>query len=107
MASTDKNTGCQGGVPLTSTPKRKGRKLLIILLCLILALRGPRFTDRIVALNVICTLVILLICILSFLLEASYLLDVAILYGLLNLLAIVLLSRLTVTRRKGRKEDRS
>jgi len=78
-----------------------------ILLCLILALRGPRFTDRIVALNVICTLVILLICILSFLLEASYLLDVAILYGLLNLLAIVLLSRLTVTRRKARKEDRS
>ena len=78
-----------------------------ILLCLILALRGPRFTDRIVALNVICTLVILLICILSFLLNASYLLDVAILYGLLNLLAIVLLSRLTVTRRKARKEDRS
>ena len=76
-----------------------------ILLCLILALRGPRFTDRIVALNAICTLVILLICILSYILGESYLLDVAILYGLLNLLAIVLLSRLTVIRHRERKEE--
>lgn len=76
-----------------------------ILLCLILALRGPRFTDRIVALNAICTLVILLICILSYTLGESYLLDVAILYGLLNLLAMVLLSRLTVIRHRERKEE--
>ena len=78
---------------------------IAILFCLFLAIRGPRFTDRIVALNAICTLVILLICILSFLLEEVYLLDVAVLYGLLNLLAIAVLSRITVTRHKQRKED--
>ena len=32
-----------------------------LLLCLARAIRGPRFTDRLVALNTICTLVILLV----------------------------------------------
>ena len=77
-----------------------------ILFCLFLAIRGPRFTDRIVALNAICTLVILLICVLSYVLRENYLMDVAILYGLLNLLAIVLLSRITVTRHRQRKEEK-
>jgi len=75
-----------------------------ILLCLILAVRGPRFTDRIVVLNEICTLVVLIMVILSYVLGASYLMDVAILYGLLNLLAVVLLSRITVGRHRERKE---
>ena len=78
---------------------------VLMLVCLVLAIRGPRFTDRIVALNAVCTLVILVICILSFVLEASYLMDVAILYGLLNLLAIALLSRVTVSRHRQRKGD--
>lgn len=34
-----------------------------ILLCLIRAIRGPRYTDRVIALNEICTLVIFVICI--------------------------------------------
>ena len=77
-----------------------------ILICLLLAIRGPRFTDRIVALNAICTLIILLICVLSYVLRENYLMDVAILYGLLNLLAIALLSRITVTRHRQRKEEK-
>jgi len=77
-----------------------------IFLCLIRAIRGPRFTDRIISLNAICTLVILLIVILSYILDASYLIDVAILYGLLNLLAVAILSRVTVDRHRRRKEER-
>ena len=79
----------------------------LLLACLIRAVRGPRYTDRLVALNLICTVVVLMICILSYLLEASYLVDVAILYGLLNLLAIAVLSRISVRQhreRKGRKK---
>lgn len=72
-------------------------------LCLIRAIRGPRYTDRVVALNVICTLVILLICLLSYVLQAPYLVDVAILYGLLNLLAVALLSRITIARHRKRR----
>jgi len=78
-----------------------------IFLCLLRAIRGPRFTDRIIALNAICTLVILVICVLAYILGASYLIDVAILYGLLNLLAVAILSRITVDRHRQRKEGRS
>ena len=78
-----------------------------IFLCLIRAICGPRFTDRLIALNAISTQTILLICILAYVLGASYLIDVAILYGLLNLLAIAILSRITVDRHRQRKEGRS
>ena len=56
----------------------------VMLLCLIRAVRGPRYTDRLAALNLICTVVVLMVCILSYVLGASYLVDVAILYGLLK-----------------------
>lgn len=76
-----------------------------VLLCLVCAIRGPRYTDRIVALNEICTLIILLICVLSYFLGEAYLMDVAILYGLLNLLAVALISRISVNHhRKGKEE---
>lgn len=79
---------------------------IAVLCCLVRAIRGPRFTDRIVALNVICTLVVLLICMLSYVLGEDYLVDVAILYALLNLLAIALISRITVNRHRRRKEEK-
>ena len=77
----------------------------VMLLCLIRAVRGPRYTDRLAALNLICTVVVLMVCILSYVLGAPYLVDVAILYGLLNLLAIAVLSRISVShhRAKARK----
>jgi len=74
-----------------------------VLLCLVCVIRGPRYTDRIVALNEICTLIILLICVLSYFLGESYLMDVAILYGLLNLLSVALISRITVNHHRSRK----
>jgi len=77
-----------------------------IFFCLVRAVRGPRFTDRVVALNVISTIVILMTCILAFLLDEAYLMDVAILYALLNLLAVILLSRITISRHRERKEGR-
>lgn len=67
---------------------------LVLLACLARAIRGPRYTDRLIALNMICTVVILLLSVLSYLLGASYLVDVIILYGLLNLLAVAVLSGL-------------
>ena len=63
-------------------------------------LRGPRFTDRIVAVNAINTLVTASICILSRRLRAAYLLDVALIYALLGFTAVVLLTRLLAAGRK-------
>lgn len=78
----------------------------VMLACLVRAVRGPRYTDRLVALNLICTVVVLMVCILSYLLGASYLVDVAILYGLLNLLAVAVLSRISVGRHRARRRGK-
>ena len=77
--------------------------VLVSAACLVRAVLGPRFTDRVVALNMICTAVILLVCVLSYLLGESYLVDVAILYALLNLLAVAVLSRVAISHRRGRR----
>lgn len=76
--------------------------LIAVMLCqclcmlggMIRAALGPRFTDRVVAVNLTGTVAILILCILSYFLEAGYLVDVAILYALLNLVAIVVLCRI-------------
>ena len=83
---------------------------LVILALLMLALmprviRGPRFTDRIVAINAINTMVTASICLLSRLHRAGYLLDVALIYALLGFTATTLLTRLLAAdRRKEGKE---
>lgn len=66
--------------------------------CLVRAIKGPRISDRVVALNMIGTLVVMMICILSYLLEEAFLIDVAILYALLNMLVVVILTRVATTR---------
>ena len=83
---------------------------LVILGLLMLALmprvlRGPRFTDRIVAVNAISTMVTASICLLSRLFNAAYLLDVALIYTLLGFTATTLLTRLfAADRGKGEKK---
>lgn len=82
---------------------------LIFLALLMLALmgrvlKGPRFTDRIVAVNEINTLVTASIIILSRRLQAAYLLDVALVYALLGFTANVLLTRLLAADRKEEKK---
>ena len=88
----------------------------VMLACLVRAIRGPRYTERLVALNLICTVVVLMVCILSYVLGAwlgmglfgvwaAYLVDVAILYGLLNLLAVAVLSRISVRRHREKRGE--
>ena len=78
---------------------------LVILALLMLALmprvvKGPRFTDRIVAVNAINTMVTASIVLLSRLHRAPYLLDVALIYALLGFTAVTLLTRLLAADRK-------
>ena len=78
---------------------------LIILAMLMLSLmpkviKGPRFTDRIVAINAINTMVTASICLLSHLHRAGYLLDVALIYALLGFTATTLLTRLLAADRQ-------
>ena len=72
--------------------------MVIAFACLLRAIKGPRVTDRVIAINMIGTLVVMMICILSYLLEEAFLIDVAILYALLNMLVVVVLTRVSTTR---------
>lgn len=85
--------------------------VLILLALFMLALmpkviKGPRFTDRIVAINAINTMVTASICLLSRLHRAGYLLDVALIYALLGFTATTLLTRLLAAdRQKEEKKE--
>ena len=69
---------------------------ICILACLVRAIIGPRIADRIVAINMIGTMTIMIITIVSVLLHEEYLVDVAILYAMLSFLAVVVLTKVFI-----------
>lgn len=78
---------------------------LLLLATLVRAVLGPRFTDRIVAVNVISTLVIAELMLLSVWLREDFLVDIALVFALLSFLAVVVASRLVIIRQRKRRED--
>lgn len=77
---------------------------LLILATLVRAILGPRFTDRIIAVNVINTLVVAELALLSVWLEEDFLVDVALVYALLSFLTVVVVSRMVLVRRRRQLE---
>ena len=78
---------------------------LLILATLVRAVLGPRFTDRIAAVNVISTLVIAELMLLSVWLREDFLVDIALVFALLSFLAVVVAARLVITRERKRREE--
>ena len=62
-------------------------------LCLFFAVKNPRLTDKVVAINMIGVKVILLIVMVCFYIEEPSFVDVAIVYALLSFLATIILTR--------------
>ena len=77
---------------------------LLMAAALLRAILGPRFTDRIVAVNAISTMLIAGICLLSRYLEEDYLLAVAIIYALLGFVANTLLMRQLIAKKRREKK---
>ena len=73
-----------------------------ILLVFSRAVKGPRFTDRIVAINMIGTMTTVEICTLSAYLGETSLVDAALVYTLLSFLAVVILCHVVTLHHKGR-----
>ena len=67
---------------------------VLLLLCLIRAVVGPRIADRLVAVNMITTLVTVMIAILAVLKGEGYLIDICLIYAMISFLAVVVLSRI-------------
>lgn len=66
---------------------------ILFILCLIRAIIGPRLADRLVAANMIGTMVMVSISILAVLLEEGYLVDVCLIYAMISFLAVVVLTK--------------
>ena len=73
--------------------------------CLLRAIRGPRIADRVVGINMIGTIIIMMIAILSLLLKEGYLVDIAIIYAMLSFLAVVVLVKTYIGVYRAQKSE--
>ncbi len=68
----------------------------LTVLCLIRAILGPKLADRIMAVNMIGTMTIAMIAILSVLLDEPSLLDVALTYAVISFVAVIVLAKIYI-----------
>lgn len=82
---------------------------VMVVLCLIRAIIGPRVTDRIVAVNMMGTMVIVIIAILTLMLEEGYLADICLIYAMMSFLAVIVLTKVYMgiyLEKKGKEEKK-
>lgn len=80
---------------------------VMIVLCLIRAIIGPRVTDRIVATNMMGTIVMVIIAMLAIMLGEGYLVDICIIYAMISFLAVIVLTKVYMgVYREKKKEER-
>ena len=80
-----------------------GVLVILMLLCLYRAFRAHRFTDRIVMVNAISTMVIVFIALLAVYMGENYLLDVGAIYAMLGFLSVAVICRIAAFRVYGKK----
>ena len=69
---------------------------LLFFACLLREVKGPRVADRLVAVNMTGTMVMVTIAILSLLLGEEYLLDICLIYAMASFLAVIVLAKLYI-----------
>jgi len=70
-----------------------GVMVIYAMLCLIRCIRGPRISDRVLAVNMIGTLTIAMVVVFVVLLGEGYLVDIALVYAMISFLAVIVLSK--------------
>ena len=80
---------------------------IFLILCLIRAVIGPKVADRIVSVNMMGTITIVIIGILSLLLGEGYLVDICLIYAMISFLAVIVLCKvyMGVYLEKKEKEE--
>ena len=66
---------------------------IMLILCLIRAVIGPRIADRLISVNMMGTMVMCLIAILGVVLNEGYLVDICLIYAMISFLAVVVLTK--------------
>ncbi len=77
---------------------------VLLFLCLIRSILGPRIADRIVAVNMVGTITIIIIAVLALRMNEGYLVDVSLIYSMLSFLAVVVLTKVYMGVYLERKE---
>lgn len=67
---------------------------VMLILCLIRAIIGPRIADRLMAINMISTMVMVIIAILAVVMNEGYLIDICLIYAMISFLAVVVLTKI-------------
>ncbi len=78
---------------------------VMVVLCLIRAIIGPRVADRVVAVNMMGTMVMVIIAILALMLEEGYLADICLIYAMISFLAVIVLTKVYMGVYRQRKEE--
>lgn len=68
----------------------------LMLICLIRAVKGPQVADRLMAVNMMGTMVMVMISILALLLKEGYLVDICLIYAMISFLSVVVISKVYI-----------
>ena len=83
---------------------------LMLFVCLVRAVKGPRVADRLMAVNMMGTIVMVMIAVLALLLKEGFLVDICLIYALVSFLAVNVLAKVYIgvyeeNYRKRHKND--
>ena len=82
---------------------------ILLFLCLLRAVKGPTVADRLVAVNMMGTMVIVMIAILSVVMNEGYLGDIALIYAMISFISVVVLTKVytgVYLERRAREKKR-
>lgn len=81
---------------------------VLLFLCLLRACLGPKVADRLVAVNMMGTIVMVIIGILAIVMKEGYLVDICIIYATISFLAVIVLTKVIqgIYAEESKKEDK-
>ena len=82
--------------------------VVLAICCLVRCIRGPRVSDRVLAVNMVGTLTIIMVGVMVVMLGEGYLADVALVYAMISFLAVVVLCKVYtgIYRERRHEEER-
>ena len=81
---------------------------VMLFVCLIRAVRGPRVADRIMAVNMMGTMVMVMISILAMKMKEGYLIDICLIYAMISFLSVIVITKVYMgvyREKKMRKKE--
>lgn len=79
---------------------------VMLMFCLICSIRNGRIADRLLAVNMIGTMVMVIISVLAVKMNEGYLMDICIIYAMISFLAVVILSKVYMGIYAEKKRDK-